>query len=82
MTCYDKNYTLCNRYLVVDCIISGNHSMMAETSPGGGGDYDSQAAVSDSSSNSQPSSLYTKKNFFGRNVTSHPLVDMFECVDG
>ena len=54
---------------------------MAETSPGGDRDHDGQAAVSESSSNSQPSNSHTK-NSFGKNVTSHPLVEVFECVNG
>ena len=55
---------------------------MAESGPGDDGDHESRAAITDSSPDSQPSSLHMKEGSFKKTVTSHPLAETFQCVNG
>ena len=75
---YSCYCTLGNRYLVGDCTIKA----MAETSPGDNDDYEGPATNTDSSPDSQPSSLHTNDGSFEKTITSHPLAEMFQCVKG
>ena len=55
---------------------------MAESSPGDNGDYEGPTAITDGSSDSQPSSLHMSDGSFEKTITSHPLAEIFQCVKG
>ena len=56
---------------------------MAESSPGNDDDYEGSAEITDSSPNSQPSSLHINDGSFEKTtITSHPLAEIFRCVNG
>ena len=54
---------------------------MAETSPGDNGDNGGPTVITDSLSDSQPSSLLTNDGSF-EVIDSHPSAKMFQCIKG
>ena len=56
---------------------------MAESSRGDDDDYEGSAAITDSSPNSQTSSLHMNEGSFEKTtITSHPLAEIFQCING